>query len=76
MIVPVGDGSAICCWLCGHAVGEHECELGAAMAHECECLPEQIYPAALIAELDAGRSKSDRADRAIRSIMRGGRRAS
>lgn len=41
---PVGEGSAALCWLCAHHVVDHDCSLEAAVTHECECLPHEIYP--------------------------------
>lgn len=43
-IVPVGDGAVPMCWLCAHAVTEHDAEVGAPVV-ECGCNSEQIYPA-------------------------------
>lgn len=43
-IVPYGDGAVECCWLCAHAIVEHDCPLEKAVTHECECLPTEIYP--------------------------------
>lgn len=42
--VPVGEASAQMCWLCAHAVADHDCAPHAAATHECECAPWQIYP--------------------------------
>ena len=42
--VPIGEGSAQMCWLCAHAVVEHDCPPHEASTHECECLPHQVYP--------------------------------
>lgn len=42
--VPIGDVSAQMCWLCAHAVVDHDCPLHEAATHECECLPHEIYP--------------------------------
>ncbi len=42
--VPIGEGSAQMCWLCAHAVVEHDAPVSAAHCHECECTAEEIYP--------------------------------
>ena len=42
--VPVGESLVQMCWLCAHAVVEHDCPLHEAMTHECDCKPEDIYP--------------------------------
>lgn len=43
-LLPVGEGAIPACWLCAHAVAEHECAPSDAYTHECECLPGEIYP--------------------------------
>lgn len=42
--VPTGESSRQMCWTCAHAVADHGCELEDAMTHECECMPQDIYP--------------------------------
>ena len=44
-LLPIGEGCVPACWLCAHAVAEHGCAPGDAMTHECECDPNEIYPA-------------------------------
>lgn len=48
-LVPVGDGAAPMCWLCAHHVVDHDCPVEDAWKNECECMPEDIYPAHVIA---------------------------
>jgi hypothetical protein len=48
-LVPDGEGSLALCWLCAHAHVDHGCELGRCAVHECECLPEAIYPEKVLA---------------------------
>lgn len=42
--VPIGDESAQMCWLCAHAVVEHDCPLHEAATNKCECMPQDVYP--------------------------------
>lgn len=43
------DGAMALCWPCAHAHVDHGVELAAAGAHECECMPEAIYPEKVLA---------------------------
>lgn len=45
---PIGEGSAPTCWLCAHHIVEHGRALEDAMHGQCECLPEDVYPASVI----------------------------
>lgn len=47
-VVPNGAGTLALCWLCAHAYVDHQCELSKCAVHECECLPEAIYPESVI----------------------------
>ena len=49
-LVPDGEGALAMCWLCAHAHVDHGCALDATAVHECECLPEAIFPERLIKE--------------------------
>lgn len=45
---PVGEGSAVMCWLCAHQVVDHDVPLHEAMNACCECTPDQVYPKAVL----------------------------
>lgn len=47
---PVGEGSAPMCWLCAHHVVDHGVSLHKAHEAECECTPDQVYPARVLQE--------------------------
>lgn len=47
-LVPDGEGALAMCWLCAHAHVDHQCALSTCADHECECLPEAIYPERVI----------------------------
>lgn len=47
--VPYDNGTWPMCWLCAHQVVDHGTMLFEAVTAECECLPEAIYPASVIA---------------------------
>ena len=42
---PIGEDSAALCWLCAHHVVDHEAALHEAATAQCECTPDQVYPA-------------------------------
>jgi hypothetical protein len=42
---PVGDGARWLCWVCAHHVVMHGAEVGQTISAECECTPDEIYPA-------------------------------
>lgn len=44
VLVPNGDGASRVCWICAHAVAEHEISVAHAHAHTCDCTARQIYP--------------------------------
>lgn len=48
-VVPNGDGTLSLCWLCAHAHVDHGAALSVCVVHECECLPEAIYPEKVLA---------------------------
>ncbi len=55
--VPATDGTAVtwaCCWLCAHAIVEHDMPLGGTLT-DCGCKREDIYPSDVLAHMD-GRS--------------------
>lgn len=54
VLAPVGDGAARLCWLCAHHVAEHDASLQAAPSAECECTPDQVYPADVRARCTSG----------------------
>ena len=70
--VPLGDGSAQCCWLCAHGIVDHGAQLGYASGVDCRCTPEEIYPADVMRLrvarnsplLDTGRVSYDACDTA------------
>lgn len=53
VVCPVGDGAADLCYLCAHHVAVHEVSLGGAPSAECECGPEEVYPADVRAAMGA-----------------------
>lgn len=50
---PVGDGAASLCWLCAHDITFHGLPLGELREGPCGCARHQVYPAAVLAKLDA-----------------------
>jgi hypothetical protein len=44
-LVPMGDGAMKMCWLCAHAVVEHDVPVDSALHHRCKCSAQDIYPA-------------------------------
>jgi hypothetical protein len=48
-LTPDGEGALAMCWPCAHAHVDHGCELGKCAVHECDCLPEAIYPEKVLA---------------------------
>ena len=47
-LVPHGEGAIAMCWMCAHAHVDHGCALDDTAKHECECLPEAIFPERVI----------------------------
>jgi hypothetical protein len=58
VLVPAGDGSRQLCWMCAHAVAEHDADpeddasimAGVDRCRECACTFEQIYPEDVVAK--------------------------
>lgn len=46
--MPAGNGTLAMCWCCAHAFVDHRVKLELCPVHECECLPEAIYPERVI----------------------------
>ncbi len=70
-VVPEGGGTLALCWLCAHAHVDHGCPLGSCAVHECECLPEDIYPAKVLADRRAASCAIEERERnAIESMWR------
>ncbi len=57
-LVPDGEGALAMCWPCAHAHVDHGTELGKCAVHECECLPEAVYPEKVLAARRATRATS------------------
>lgn len=69
-IQPGGDGDegeVGLCWLCAHLIADHDVTPSEAKAAwlsgtcVCSCAREEIYPAEVIARMDANRRASDAA---------------
>lgn len=56
---PVGEGSAPMCWLCAHHVVDHGVAPHEAATAECECAPEQVYPARVLQQRAAWRPPAE-----------------
>jgi hypothetical protein len=58
---PVGDGSASLCWLCAHDVTFHEVAMGSPLrTSPCGCKRGDVYPADVLARMDAERDAATR----------------
>lgn len=51
--VPYDEGTWPMCWLCAHQIVDHGVSLYEATEAQCECLPEAMYPASVIASRKA-----------------------
>lgn len=68
---PIGDGSALLCWFCAHAVTHHGMELGGCGANvECTHTREEIYPAEELARRERATTCEETAPRKTRPSIR------
>lgn len=49
-LVPVGEAAVPMCWLCAHHVIDHDTLVHEALEARCECTPEDVYPASVLAK--------------------------